>query len=60
MFDKKMKKFSYKPTKLFYILVGSLLISLLISPIAFGIVAGIWGFLGLINLGNKVNNENRE
>jgi hypothetical protein len=55
-----MKKLQYKPTKLFYFLIGSLLISLLISPIAFGIVGGFWGFYGLINLGNKVNEDNRK
>jgi hypothetical protein len=55
-----MKKFRYKPTKLFYFLIGSLLFSLLISSIAFGIVGGVWFLYGLINLGNKVNEENRK
>ncbi|MEZ4876486.1 MAG: hypothetical protein R2805_02875 [Flavobacterium sp.] len=55
-----MKKFHYKPTKLFYSLIGSLVISLLFSPIAFGIVGGLWCFYGLINLGNMINEENQE
>jgi hypothetical protein len=53
-----MKKPHYKPTKLFYFLIGSLMITLLISPIAFGIVGGVWFLYGLINLGNKINEEN--
>lgn len=54
----KMKKYNYKPTKLFYFIIGSLLISVLISPIIFGIVGGIWFFYALINWANKINKEN--
>ena len=56
--QQKMKKYNYKPTKLFYFLIGSLLISVLISPIIFGIVFGIWFFVALINWANKINKEN--
>lgn len=54
----KMKKYNYKPTKLFYFLICSLLISVFISPIIFGIVFGIWFFVALINWANKINEEN--
>jgi hypothetical protein len=38
--------------------MGSLLISVLISPIIFGIVGGIWFLYALINWANKINEEN--
>lgn len=54
----KMKTHTYKPTKLFYFLIASLLISAIISPIIFGIVCGLWFFCALINWANKINEEN--
>ena len=53
-----MKKYNYKPTKLFYFLIASLLISAIVSPIIFGIVGGLWFFYALINWAYKINKEN--
>lgn len=54
-----MKKYKYTPKPMFYVLVGSLILSVFLSPIVFGIVGGVWGFLALINLGNRINKDNR-
>lgn len=54
-----MKKHSYKPTKSFYFIIVSLIISILISPIVFGLVGGVWFFYALINWANKINEENK-
>lgn len=53
-----MKKYTYTPKPLFYALVGSLILSVFFSPIIFGIVAGVWFFYALINLGNRINKDN--
>ena len=54
----QMKKHNYKPTKLFYFLMASLLLSAIISPIIFGIVGGLWFLYALINWVNRISAEN--
>ncbi len=53
-----MKKYTYTPKPLFYVLIGSLAISAIISPILFGLIGGLWWFFALINFGNRVNKDN--
>jgi uncharacterized membrane protein len=53
-----MTTFNYKPKKLFYFIIGTILLSLFFGPIAFGIVFGLWFFYALINWANKINEEN--
>lgn len=54
-----MKKHKYTPKPMFYVLVGSLIISLILSPIVFIPVVGIWFLYALINWGNQIIKDNR-
>ena len=53
-----MKKIKYTPKPLFYFLVGSLIISILISPVIFICVIGLWFFYAIINWSNQINKDN--
>jgi hypothetical protein len=54
-----MKKYIYKPKPLFWVIIFSLIISLFLGPIIFGLVVGIWFFIALVNFGNTINRDNR-
>ncbi|PIF44922.1 hypothetical protein CLU96_1921 [Chryseobacterium sp. 52] len=53
-----MKIFGYRITRLGWLFLISLLISL-INPVSFAVCAGVWMFIGIVNFGNTINKENR-
>lgn len=54
-----MKKTTYRPKPLFYILFVTVILSLVFGPIGFSLVVGFWFLYAMVNFANRVSKDSK-